>query len=273
MKIQAIKSEARFRGVGIHSGSPSEVVVTPSENPGLFFSLPGGVFPVQSARADGTARGTTLVFPDGSRVMTVEHLLAALSGLGVWSALLSVSGPEMPAMDGSAKVFAETLAPLCEPAGGVTPLTVIREIAFGGPEEGYIGVIPSDTFEIICSIKYDAPAIGSQVFEEAMSRDVFIEAVAPARTFVLASEIEEIRKRGLGRGGAMDNVLVIEDDVPISSQAFRVPMEPVRHKVLDLMGDLATLGVPLKGRVVAYRSGHRMHLELVRRIRRSLLSD
>jgi UDP-3-O-[3-hydroxymyristoyl] N-acetylglucosamine deacetylase len=273
VKVQRIKSEARFRGVGIHSGCPSEVVVTPSESPGLFFSLPGGVFPVQSAQTDGTARSTTLVFPDGSRVMTVEHLLAALSGLGVWSALLSLSGPEMPAMDGSAKVFSETLAPLCEPEGDITPLTVTREIAFGSPDGGYIGVIPSDTFEITCSIKYDAPAIGSQVFEGTMSRDVFIEAIAPARTFVLASEIEEIRKRGLGRGGAMDNVLVIEDDVPISSQAFRVPVEPVRHKVLDLMGDLVTLGVPLKGRVVAYRSGHRMHLELVRRIRRSLLSD
>ncbi|HOP52980.1 MAG TPA: UDP-3-O-acyl-N-acetylglucosamine deacetylase, partial [Synergistales bacterium] len=183
------------------------------------------------------------------------------------------SGPEMPAMDGSAKVFSETLAPLCEPEGDITPLTVTREIAFGSPDGGYIGVIPSDTFEITCSIKYDVPTIGSQVFEGVMSRDTFIEAIAPARTFVLASEIGEIRKRGLGRGGALDNVLVIEDEAPLPSQVFRVPCEPVRHKVLDLMGDLATLGVPLRGRIVAYRSGHRMHLELVRRIRRGLLKD
>ncbi|HOG14334.1 MAG TPA: UDP-3-O-acyl-N-acetylglucosamine deacetylase [Synergistales bacterium] len=267
-----LKGEAAFKGVGIHTGAPSEVLVAPSEKRGLFFAFPGGIFPVQSAVADGTARGTTLIFPDGSRVMTVEHLLAALAGLEVWSALLTVSGPEIPAMDGSAEVFTEALIPLREPGLEVTPIAVAREIAFGDSRGGYIGVIPSERFEIACSISYDPSAIGTQVYEGSVSGDVFNDEIAPARTFVLASEIEGIRERGLGLGGSADNVLVIGDGDPLSSLKYRVPSEPVRHKALDLIGDLATLGRPLKGRVIAHRAGHRMHLELVRRIRRSLLS-
>ncbi len=266
-----LKGEASFKGAGIHTGSPSEVLVAPFEEPGLFFSLGGGVYPVQSASADGTARGTALTFPDGSTVMTVEHLLAALAGLGIWSALLTVSGREIPAMDGSAGVFAEALAPLREPGLEVAPIVVAREIAFGGPRGGYMGVIPSEGFEIACSISYDPSAIGAQVYEGSVSGDVFAGEIAPARTFVLESEIDGIRKRGLGLGGSAENVLVIGDGDPPSPSKYRVPSEPVRHKVLDLIGDLATLGRPLKGRVIAHRAGHRMHLELVRRIRRSLL--
>ena len=269
--VFGLKGEAAFKGVGIHSGAPSEVLVAPFERPGLFFSLGGGVYPVESASADGTARGTTLTFPDGSRVMTVEHLLGALAGLGIWSALLTVSGPEIPAMDGSAGAFAEALIPLREPGLEVTPIAVAREVVFGDPRGGYIGVIPSERFEIACSISYDPSAIGTQLYEGSVSGDVFAEQIAPARTFVLASEIEGIRERGLGLGGSADNVLVIGDCDPTSSLKYRVPSEPVRHKVLDLIGDLATLGRPLKGRVIAHRAGHRMHLELVRRIRRSLL--
>ena len=266
-----LKGEASFRGVGIHTGSPSEVLVAPFEGLGLYFSLGGGVYPVQSASADGTARGTALTFPDGSTVMTVEHLLAALAGLGIWSALLTVFGREIPAMDGSAGVFAEALAPLREPGLEVAPIAVAREIAFGYPRGGYIGVIPSEGLEIACSISYGPSSIGTQLYEGSVSSKVFTEEIAPARTFVLASEIEGIRERGLGLGGSADNVLVIDDGDLASSAKYRVPSEPVRHKVLDLIGDLATLGRPLKGRVIAHRAGHRMHLELVRRIRRSLI--
>jgi UDP-3-O-[3-hydroxymyristoyl] N-acetylglucosamine deacetylase len=271
MEVFGLKGEVSFKGVGIHTGAPSRVLVAPFEKTGLFFALPGGIFPVQTAAADGTARGTTLTFPDGSRVMTAEHLLAALAGLGVWSALLTLSGLEIPALDGSARPFVEALAPLREPGWEVVPVAAAREIAFGDSRGAFMGVIPSDRFEITCSIRYDAPAVGAQVYEGVVTSDTFAEDVAPARTFVLDSEIAGIRDRGLGRGGAVDNVLVIDDGDPHATSTYRVPGEPVRHKVLDLIGDLATLGRPLKGRVIAHKAGHRMHLELVRRIRRGLL--
>ncbi len=270
--MSRITANRVFEGVGIHSGECCRVSVGPSSEKGIFFDLPGGLFPVESAETDGTSRGTRLTFPDGTEVMTVEHLLAAMAGLDIWNAVISVTGPEIPAMDGSSRVFAERLSEVAGPAESELPIQVAREIAFGDPGSGgFIAVIPSEVFEITCVISYEAKGIGRQVFDGTVTPDLFIKQIAPARTFVLASEIRAIRDRGLGRGGATDNVLVIDDATLPPPDSQRVPDEPVHHKVLDLIGDLAILGAPVRGRVVAYRSGHKMHLELVRRIRRSLL--
>ncbi len=267
-----IKASKFFEGVGIHSGERCRVTVGPCLEKGIFFCLPGGIFPVSSARTDGASRGTSLVFPDGSRVMTVEHLLASLAGLGIWSALISVSGPEIPAMDGSARVFYESLSEVALPGESTRPIEIVREISFGDADGGgFMAVIPSEAFEVACVISYEAKGIGCQVFEGKVTPELFRNQIAPARTFVLSSEIRAIRERGLGKGGDIDNVLVIDDGKPPAQESQRVPDEPVRHKVLDLIGDLALLGAPVRGRVIAYRSGHRLHLELVRRIRRSLL--
>ncbi|MDO9508510.1 MAG: UDP-3-O-acyl-N-acetylglucosamine deacetylase [Thermovirgaceae bacterium] len=261
-----------FSGIGIHSGEPCEVLLRPGDSSGIFFDLPGGFFPVEAADCDGSSRGTRLVFPDGSEILTVEHLLGALAGLEVWSAVISVKGPEIPAMDGSARIFAESIAKAAGPGFEIEPISIIRGIALGDPSRGgFISVIPSDAFEITCAIRYEAKGIGCQVFEGVVTPETFRDDIAPARTFVLASEIEGILKSGLGRGGAFDNVLVVKDDTPPAPGDLRLPDEPVRHKVLDIIGDLATLGAPLRGRVVAYRAGHDLHLELVRRIRRSLV--
>ncbi len=272
-KTLKIIDKISFRGTGIHTGKPCEVMLRPGEDSGIFFDLPGGLFPIGSADCDGTRRGTRLTFPDGSEVLTVEHLIGSLAGLGVWSAVISPRGPEIPAMDGSGLVFSEGIARAAGPGEDMKPVTVTREIAFTDPSGGgFISVVPSDLFEITCMIKYETKAIGCQVFEGVVTPETFLEEIAPARTFVLTSEIESILERGLGQGGAADNVLVIDDVVMHAPGHLRIPDEPVRHKVLDLIGDLATVGTPLRGRVVAYRSGHDMHLELSRRIRRSLLS-
>lgn len=272
IRTRIITDEIVFRGTGIHSGEPCVAVLRPAEGPGIFFDLPGGLFPVESAECDGSARGTRLIFPDGSVMLTVEHLLGALAGLGIWSAVISVKGPEIPAMDGGARTFAEHLLPASGPGRDIDPIEVTREIALGDPARGgFISVIPSDAFEITCAIMYAAKGIGCQIFEGIITPEIFRERIAPARTFVLASEIEEILTRGLGRGGTADNVLVVDDDVPPAAKDLCLPDEPVRHKVLDLIGDMATLGIPLQGRVVAYKAGHDLHLELARRIRRSLV--
>lgn len=272
-KTLKIIDRVRFSGTGIHSGKPCEVTLSPGEGSGIFFDLPGGLFPIESADCDGTARGTNLTFPDGSELLTVEHLVGSLAGLGVWSAIISPRGPEIPAMDGSGLVFSEGIARAAGPDSDMKPVTITREIAFTDSSRGgFISVVPSDLFEITCMIKYETKVIGCQVFEGVITPEIFLEEIAPARTFVLASEIESILKRGLGHGGGTNNVLVIDDVAMHPPEPLRIPDEPVRHKVLDLIGDLATIGAPLRGRVVAYRSGHDMHLELSRRIRRSLLS-
>lgn len=273
IKTRKISEDILFKGTGIHSGEPCEVTLRPGEGPGIFFDLNGELFPVGSADCDGTARGTRLIFRDGSEVLTVEHLLGALAGLGVWSAVVSVKGPEIPVMDGSGAVFAGQILQKTEAGSDIEPISVTREIAFGDPSRGgFIAAIPSDRFEITCAIRYDAEGLGCQIFEGVITPESFFREIVPARTFVLASEIESILARGLGRGGAVDNVLVIDDETRPARDLLRVPDEPVRHKVLDLVGDLATLGAPVLGRIFAYRAGHDMHLELARRIRRSLTS-
>lgn len=271
VRTHKVYRKAGFSGTGIHSGEPCGVTVSPSADPGIFFDLGGVIFPIGAADCDGTARGTRLVFPGGKEILTVEHLLGTLAGLGIWSAVISVEGPEIPAMDGSGAVFADALARSICSGPDLAPVDITREIAFGDPSRGgFIAAIPSDSFDITCAIRYEATGVGCQIFEGTITSERFIEEIAPARTFVLSSEIEGIMKRGLGKGGAIDNVLVISDDTPPLKESLRIPDEPVRHKVLDLIGDLATLGVPIRGRIVSYRAGHEMHLELARRIRRSL---
>ncbi len=273
IRTKRITEEILFKGTGIHSGEPCEVTLRPGDGPGIFFDLPGGVFPVGSADCDGTARGTRLIFPDGSEVLTVEHLLGALAGLGVWSAVISMTGPEIPVLDGSGAAFAGRISGSSGEGFDIQPIAITREIAFGDPSRsGFIAAIPSDGFEITCAIRYEAEGVGCQIYEGVVTPEIFLKDIAPARTFVLASEIKGILARGLGRGGAEDNVLVIDDKTRPAAELLRLPDEPVRHKVLDLVGDLATLGVPVSGRIFAYRAGHDMHLELARRIRRSMTS-
>lgn len=270
VRTHKVFRKADFSGTGIHSGEHCVLTVSPSVDTGIFFDLDGGIFPIGAAECDGTARGTRLVFPGGEEILTVEHLLGTLAGLGIWNAVISVEGPEIPVLDGSGAVFADALSGSICSGPDITPVDITREIAFGDPSRGgFIAAVPSDSFDITCVIRYEATGVGCQVFEGTITSEKFIEEIAPARTFVLSSEIEGIMKRGLGKGGAIDNVLVISDDTPPLKESLRVPDEPVRHKVLDLIGDLATLGAPVRGRIVAYRAGHDMHLELARRIRRS----
>lgn len=273
IKTKRITEDVVFKGTGLHSGDTCEVLLRPGDGPGILFDLPGGMFPVEMADCDGSSRGTRLIFPDGTAILTVEHLLGSLAGLGVWSAVISVKGPEIPAMDGSGQLFSESISKATGPGLDIAPIDITREIAFGDNSRGgFISVIPSDVMEITCAIKYEAYGVGCQIYEGIVTPERFLKDIAPARTFVLTSEIENILKRGLGQGGAPGNVLVIDDAVRPAPETLRIPDEQVCHKVLDLIGDLATIGAPLRGRVIAYRAGHDMHLELARRIRRSLVS-
>lgn len=266
-----LNRKTSFSGRGLHSGEVCEVTLGPSGDPGIFFALPGGLFPVQSAECDGSARGTVLTFPDGSVVRTVEHLLGVLSGLGVWSVEINVRGSEVPALDGSGAEFAGAIFEASIPGEKIEPIDISREIAFADPSRGgFISAIPSERFEVSYVINYEARGVGCQAYDGEITPPSFLKDIARARTFVLESEVKGIIERGLGKGGARENVLVIEDSAPPDPRELRLQDEPVRHKVLDLLGDLAILGLPLKGRVMAYRAGHGMHLELVRRIRRSI---
>ena len=263
----------RLEGLGLHTGSRCAVEVTASTRPGIRFLFAGDQsFLVEEAIPEGEGRGSSLSFPNGITIRTVEHLLSALAGVGCWSAEIRVEGIEIPAMDGSASAFARELAlfPETEKLAGVDPLRIQSPISVRDPRQGRaLAVFPSETFGVSCVIDYPGTWIGTQAFcAERLDTAAFLDEIAEARTFCLESSLEDFRAAGLGKGGSFQNTLVVGKEGPLNPAALSFPDGCVRHKVLDLIGDLALLGRPLVGHVVAFRSGHGIHLSLVSRLRR-----
>jgi len=263
----------RWEGYGLHTGTPCAVEVKKSSLPGLRFAFgEGEPFLVEEAIPEGDSRGSTLSFPNGIKIRTVEHLLSALAGVGLWNAEIRVEGCEIPALEGSADSFARKLASLAEENKPcrVEPLRIDAPVSVRDPRQGRaLVVLPAETFGVSCVIDYPGTWIGTQAFcIDRLDPKVFLDEVAKAKTFCLESELGMLRAAGLGKGGDLRNTLVIGKGGPLNPEALSFPDECVRHKVLDLIGDMALLGRPLVGHVLAFRSGHGLHLSLVSRLRR-----
>jgi UDP-3-O-[3-hydroxymyristoyl] N-acetylglucosamine deacetylase/3-hydroxyacyl-[acyl-carrier-protein] dehydratase len=240
------------------------------------------------------SRGTTIA-QNGVSVLTVEHALAAVSGLRIDNVLIELTGKETPVMDGSAKDFVDAIlkAGIQEQEESREILEIDKAVAYSDPENGVdIHVLPSDRFRVTFMIDYKYPYLGTQYTAiYNMERD-FAGEIAPARTFCFLSEVEELKEQGLIKGGTLDNAIVIidkeidkkemihlkklfnikEDIIKganglLNGKELRFSNEPVRHKALDLIGDLALLGIPIKGHVIAARSGHASNVEVVKQIK------
>ncbi len=269
----AERKRVQWKGKGLHTGISCSVEVVEADSPGLRFVFSDGTaFRVEEAAASGDGRGSTLSFPNGITIRTVEHLLSALAGLGIWNAEIRVEGDEIPALDGSAKPFALALSCFTgDPAAGkAEPLRIDAPVSVRDPGRGAsLVALPAERFGVTCVIDYPGTWIGVQAYTvESVDSKVFLEQIAGARTFCLESEIEALRSAGLGKGGDLGNTLVIGSDGPINPEALESRDGCVRHKVLDLIGDLALVGRPLSAHVVAFRSGHGLHLALVSRLKR-----
>jgi UDP-3-O-[3-hydroxymyristoyl] N-acetylglucosamine deacetylase len=268
-RFRTITGSLSWRGKGLHSGGECSVEIRPSKRPGITFSHKGDETPLEALQADGSGRGTTVTFPDGRRVMTVEHLLGVLSGLGLWCVSISLEGPEIPALDGSGRVLAEEIAKVAfdSPQDGPEPFVVNFPVAVEDPERGaFVACFPSRETRVTAVIRHDGTSPSVQAAEYGHAIGDFAREIASARTFVLESEIEGVLSRGLGRGGSWDNTLVLGSDGPL--QAPRFPDEAPRHKILDLFGDLALLGRPVTGQFFSYKGGHALNLRLMERLRR-----
>jgi UDP-3-O-[3-hydroxymyristoyl] N-acetylglucosamine deacetylase len=269
------RKSVRWEGKGLHTGNPCTVEVVGGASPGLCFTFPGGeVYRVEEAKAVGDGRGSTLFFPNGITIRTVEHLLSALAGLGIWDAEIRVEGGEVPALDGSAERFSQGLVSLAGTERGLKsrPLRVDAPVSVrDSRRKASLVVLPAESFGVSCVIDYPETWIGTQAyFCEQLDRTVYLEEIAKARTFCLDSEIEALQASGLGKGGDPCNTVIIGENGPLNPQALAYPDGCVRHKVLDLIGDLALLGRPVVGHFIALRSGHGLHLSLVSRLRRIL---
>lgn len=269
-KIRRLKKPITLEGKGLHTGELSVLKLSPTDELGIWVEKEGERYRLQDLEADGSFRGTTLFLPDGSSIKTVEHLLAALSGLGVWQVAFSIEGSEVPALDGSCFPLAEELIKNVEEFSldeqfslDVTFPVWVRDEDRGA----FVAAFPSNTFELSVVVNYGTERGITQAMEYVHQEESFIKELAGARTFVLEEEIEEIISRGLGLGGTKDNTIVVPLKGPIPG--LRYPDELARHKALDLMGDLALLGVSLKGLVVSYKGGHVLNVELTKRLKRA----
>jgi UDP-3-O-[3-hydroxymyristoyl] N-acetylglucosamine deacetylase len=259
-----LAAEASFCGIGAHSGKQVRVSLRPSGVGRIVFrrlDLGGREILVSPGLAE--ANQCTVLSQDGVKVRTVEHLLAALLMCGVDSAEADCDGEEIPILDGSAAPLVEIILQagrrrLAEPR---RPFRIKKPLVIEDGEST-VSLEPHPFFEVFYAIDYDNPLIGKQELGLAIDPATFRTEVAPARTFGFLKDAEGLRGRGLARGSSLENTVVL-DERGIVNPPLRFPDEFVRHKILDLIGDLALLGAPFIGRVAARRAGHRLHLRAV----------
>lgn len=268
---RTLSAPLTFSGTGLHSGHTVEVTLHPApEDHGIVFrrlDLVGA--PPIPARLDAvvdTVLATTLGV-DGATVGTVEHLIAALHGLGVDNVIVDVDGSELPSMDGSARPFVDGIEEVGIEVQSVprTVLQVIRPVEARDDESGrWSRLAPHDGFVIDCEISFDHPLLRRQSIRFCGDTHLFAEEIAPARTFGMLADVEKMHAAGLALGGSLANAVVLSATGVVNPDGLRFPDECVRHKVLDMIGDLALLGAPVLGRFSAGRSGHAFNLALVR---------
>lgn len=274
MKMQqTIKDKITFSGIGLHTGCRVNVSILPApEDAGITFirkDLPGSpAIKASPSNVVATSYATTLGV-NGVTVSTVEHLLAAFYGLGVDNAVVELDGPEAPIMDGSASHFIERIDAVGR-KGQARPrrYIVIKKPIKVFDRDKYVLLLPAldDALTIDYNIDFSHSFIARQSFTRLFSRDMFRHEVGNARTFGFLSDVEMLKANGLAKGGSLDNAVVIGETDILNEEGLRYPDEFVRHKVLDMMGDISILGYPLIARIVAHRSGHALNYKLVQEI-------
>ncbi len=268
-----LRSDVTFTGVGLHSGKPVHMVVHPaSADYGIWFhrtDLVQGDAMVP-ARWDAVvpSRLCTLVRnAAGAEVSTIEHLMAALAGVGIHNALVEIDGPEVPILDGSSRQFVARFlrAGLRSQSAPVRALRILKpvEVREG---EALARLDPSDMLEIDFRIEFDEEAIGLQEKRLSMANGAFVRELCDSRTFCLQADVDRMRENGLALGGTYENAVVFEGGRVLSPGGLRHGDEPVRHKMLDALGDLALAGGPVLGRYTGVRAGHAMTNRLLRQV-------
>lgn len=265
---RTLRAPLVFEGVGLHTGAHARVRVEPNAaDTGLTFDLGGGVrFPAHAEFVVDTRRATVVGIGEVT-VSTVEHLLSALFASGIDNATIVVDGSEIPVMDGSAAQFTAAIAG-CGALEQVAPrtyFTVDRPHVFSDGDAMLI-VSPAERFRLRFAVDF-APPVGAQFLDAAVDEAYYADEIAPARTFGYLHEVEALLAAGLARGGSLENALVFAPDGPMTP--LRWHNEVVRHKALDLIGDLALLGAWPTCDIVAVKSGHRLHARATAALRQS----
>jgi UDP-3-O-[3-hydroxymyristoyl] N-acetylglucosamine deacetylase len=277
-----LAAEITQTGVGLHSGVTTQVRILPAEaDKGRYFvrvDFPDApIIPAQVAAVNQTLLSTQLG-KDDVCVRTVEHLLAALAGMGVDNARIEIDGPEVPLLDGSAQVWTDSITQVGLVSQPVSednrPLTIPAPI-WVDQGDAFVCALPAAETRFSYGIDFDLPAIGNQWHSWSPTNNLdhvsasFAEEIAPARTFGLLHQIEYLQQSGLIKGGSLENALVCGPEGWLNPP-LRFANEPVRHKILDLVGDISLLGRFPLAHILAYKASHNLHIQLAQKILESI---
>lgn len=270
MHQTTIKKQISCAGVGLHSGKEVKLTLRPaSENTGIVFHIKTahGIKTISPEPGVVIATGlATTLGKDGVAVATVEHLLAALRGLGIDNIHIDVDGGEIPIMDGSAAPFVMLIceAGILQQHSPRTVLRIKRPVAFE-KDDKLIKAEPYNGFYVDCTIAFPHPAIGTQRMQLDVTPGSFVR-VEKARTFGFLRDVEMLQANGRALGGSLDNAIVLDEHGVVNDEGLRFSNEFVRHKLLDFVGDMAMLPLPLQGRFTVFCSGHALNNEFLRYI-------
>jgi len=265
-----IQRPVEARGIGLHSGVPVTIRVLPAPvSTGLVFVRTDlDNFPIPASwRHVARVSYATSLMRQGVLISTTEHLLSVFYSCGIDNAYIEINNLEVPILDGSGLPFLE----LIKEAGVRQYRRKRRYLRIRRPitveDRGKrISILPDDSFRLTCEIRYDHPLVGRQTLEMEVTPDRYGEEIAPARTFGFLYELDQMRNMGLIRGASLENAVCFDRNTVMNPDGLRFPDECCRHKALDLIGDLALIGKPLLGHVIAERAGHAMHAQLVSRL-------
>jgi len=266
---KTVKEEINFRSVGLHSGRKVGMTIKPADaDTGIVF-VRRDVSDNNRIAADiqnvtDTTLATTLGV-NGTRVHTVEHLLSAFRGLGIDNAIVEVDTFEVPIMDGSSQPFVHTLKSV-----GLKALKKprrylrVKKAVSVSEGESMASLEPASDFRITYKIDFPHPAVGTQTYHMVFSADSYDREISSARTFGFLRDVEYLQAKGLALGGSLQNAVVLDDEKVINKEGLRSPDEFVKHKILDAIGDLYLLGMPIIGHFTAYKSGHKLNTQLLK---------
>ena len=266
-----IRKAVHCSGVGLHSGKKINMTLTPAgANTGIRFvrsDIADNKFiPAFMNRVVDTTMATTISEGETS-IATTEHLLAAVNGLSIDNILIDVDGPEIPIMDGSSSHFVDLLLK----AGNKQQqsyrrlVKITREISFREGDR-YISIYPYDGFKVTAEINFNHDSIRRQVYSVSISSQKFIKEISKARTFGFLEDVNKLQQNGLALGASLENAVAMDENGILNKEGLRYNNEFVRHKIVDIIGDMALLGCPILGHIVAYKSGHSQHLKLMEKI-------
>jgi len=259
-----IQKKIHLSGVGIHSGKNVDLLLRPSSSGGIIFrrtDLDNLELALDPKKIE--TKSSTYLVSEECKIQTLEHLLAVLYMSGIDSLIIEINGDEIPIMDGSASPFVQAIldAGIMSLPNGKKSIKIIKPFSLDEKDAAF-SFSPDSGFKITYSIEYDHPAIQRQELSLSLNLENFMKEIAPARTFGFLKDVPALKAQGLAAGGSLDNAVVLNEKSVINGP-LRYPDEFVRHKILDLIGDLSLMGSPLIGHFIAQKAGHSLHLKAI----------